>query len=178
VIPLHLFVAALFGWLEQQQRDVIEFLREENRVLKRQLRGRWLQLWDGDRRRLAVLGERLGRRVLAEVASLVTPDTILRWHRELIARKWTYGSPRQGRPGVQVEIRRLVIRMALENPSWGYTRIQGALKNLGHRVARATVARILKEQGIPPSRERPMQWRTFLRAHWSTLVAADFSRRL
>jgi hypothetical protein len=103
-----------------------------------------------------VLGERLGRQVLAEVASLVTPETILRWHRELIARKWTYGSPRHGRPGVQVEIRRLVIRMALENPSWGYTRIQGALKNLGHRVARATVARILKDQGIPPSRERPM----------------------
>ena len=122
MIPLQLFVAALFGWLEQQQRDVIEFLREEHRVLKRQLRGRRLQLSDGDRRRLAVLGERLGRRVLAEVASLVTPDTILRWHRELIARKWTYGSPRHGRPGVQVEIRRLVIRMALENPSWGYTR--------------------------------------------------------
>jgi len=174
VIPLHLFVAALFGWLEQQQRDVIEFLREENRVLKRQLRGRRLQLCDGERRRLAVVGERLGRRVLAEIASLVTPETILRWHRELIAHKWTYGSPRQGRPGVQVEIRRLVIRMALENPSWGYTRIQGALKNLGHRVARATVARVLKEQGIPPSRERPMQWRTFLRAHWSALLAADF----
>ena len=111
---------------------------------------------DDERRRLAVLGERLGCRVLAEVTSLVTPETILRWHRKLIARKWTYGSPRQGRPGVQDEIRRLVVRMAIENPSWGYTRIQGALKNLGHRVARATVARILKEQGIPPSRERPM----------------------
>ena len=116
MIPLQLFVAALFGWLEQQQRDVIEFLREEHRVLKRQLRGRRLQLCDGDRRRLAVLGERLGRRVLAEVASLVTPDTILRWHRELIARKWTYGSPREGRPGVQGEIRRLVVRMAIEIP--------------------------------------------------------------
>jgi hypothetical protein len=116
VIPLQLFVAALFGWLEQQQRDVIEFLREEHRVLKRQLRGRRLQLSDGDRRRLAVLGERLGRRVLAEVASLVTPDTILRWHCELIARKWTYGSPREGRPCVQGEIRRLVVRMAIEIP--------------------------------------------------------------
>lgn len=139
MIPLQLFVAAVFGWLEQQQRDVIEFLREENRVLKRQLRGRRLQLGDDERRRLAVLGTRLGRRVLAEVTSLVTPDTILRWHRELIARKWTYGSPRHGRRGVQVEIRRLVVRMAVENPSWGYTRIQGALKNLGHCVARAFV---------------------------------------
>jgi hypothetical protein len=174
VIPLHLLVTALFGWLERQQRDVIEFLREENRVLKRQLHGRRLQLCDDERRRLAVLGERLGRRVLAEVTSLVMPETILRWHRELIARKWTYGSPRRGRPGVQSEIRRLVVQMAIDNPSWGYTRIQGALKNLGHRVARATVARILKKQGIPPSRERPMQWRTFLRAHWSALLAADF----
>ena len=174
MIPLYLFVAALFGWIERQQRDVIEFLREENRVLKRQLHGRRLQLCDDEQRRLAVLGERLGRRVLAEVTSLVTPETILRWHRELIARKWTYGSPRHGRPGVQVEIRRLVVRMALENPSWGYTRIQGALKNLGHSVARATVARIRRRQGIPPSRERPMQWRTFLRAHWSALMAADF----
>ena len=152
---MYLFVAALFGWIERQQRDVIEFLREENRVLKRQLHGRRLQLCDDERRRLAVLGERLGRRVLAEVTSLVTPETILRWHRELIARKWTYGSPRHGRPGVQVEIRRLVVRMALENPSWGYTRIQGALKNLGHSVARATVARILRRQGIPPNIANP-----------------------
>ena len=113
MILLHLFVAALFGWLEQQQRDVIEFLREENRVLKRQLRGRRLQLCDGERRRLAVVGERLGRRLLAEIASLVTPETILRWHRELIAHKWTYGSPRQGRPGVQVEIRRLAFGIPL-----------------------------------------------------------------
>jgi len=118
VIPLHLFVAALFGWMERQERDVIEFLREENRILKRQLHGRRLQLCDDERRRLAVFGERLGRRVLAEVTSLVTPDTILRWHRELIARKWTYGSLPCGRPGVQGEIRQLVVRMAMENPSW------------------------------------------------------------
>ena len=103
-----------------------------------------------------------------------TPDTILRWHRELIARKWTYARRRPGRPGVLAEIRRLVLRMATENPSWGYTRIQGALKNLGHRVARSTIASILKAEGIPPSRERPSSWRTFLRAHWSALVAADF----
>jgi transposase InsO family protein len=64
--------------------------------------------------------------------------------------------------------------MAADNPSWGYTRIQGALKNLGHRVARSTIAGILKGEGIPPSRERPMAWRTFLGAHWPALVAADF----
>jgi len=143
-------------------------------VLKAQLRGRRLRLADDERRRLAVLGQRLGRRVLAEVTTIVTPDTILRWHRELIARKWTYAKRQPGRPGVQVEIRRLVIRMAGDNPSWGYTRIQGALKNLNHRVARSTIAKILREQGIPPSRERPMTWRIFLRAHWQALFAADF----
>jgi transposase InsO family protein len=126
------------------------------------------------RRRLAVLGQRLGRGVLREVATLVTPDTILRWHRELIAWKWTYARRRPGRPQVLAEIRRLVVRMATENPSWGHTRIQGALKNVGHRVARSTIAAILKAEGIPPSRERPTTWRTFLRAHWPALVAADF----
>jgi hypothetical protein len=130
-----LIVAALFGWLHREQRDVLEFLREENRVLKAQLHGQRLRLTDDERRRLAVIGRRLGRRTLAEVATIVTPDTILRWHRELIARKWTAATARCGRPGVQVEIRRLAVRMAIDNPSWGYTRIQGALKNLGHRVA-------------------------------------------
>ena len=173
MLPLHLIVATLLGWLEQEQRDVIRFLREENRVLRSQLRGRRMRLRDAERRRLAALGQRLGRRILGQVATIVTPDTILRWHRELIARKWTYTARRFGRPGVQVEIRRLVVRMATDNPSWGYTRIQRALKNLDHQVARSTIARILKEQGIPPSRERPLTWRTFLRAHWRALLAAD-----
>jgi putative transposase len=79
-----------------------------------------------------------------------------------------------GDPVSRWGIRRLVVRMATDNPSWGYTRIQGALKNLGHRVARSTIAKILKAQGIPPSRERPITWRTFLRAHWRELSAADF----
>ena len=130
MIPFHLLVAALFGWLEPEQRNVIEFLREENRVLKRQLRGRRLQLCDDERRRLAVLDQRLGRRVLAEVTSLVTPETILRWHRELIARKWTYGSSRHGRPGVQAEIRRLVVQMAIDNPSWATRAFKGRSRTL------------------------------------------------
>jgi putative transposase len=148
VLPLHLIIAALVGWIEREQHDLIEFLREENRVLKAQLHGRRIRLSDDERRRLALLGQRLGRRILAHVATVATPDTILRWHRELIARKWTSVRSRPGRPGVQAEIRRLAIRMATDNPSWGYTRIQGALKNVGHRVARSTIAKILKEQGI------------------------------
>jgi putative transposase len=118
VLPLHLILAAWFGWLEGEQRDVIEFLREENRVLKAQLHGRRLRLDDNQRRRLAVIGQRLGRRLLADIVTIVTPDTILRWHRELIARKWTYTTARPRRPGVQAEIRRLAVRMATDNPSY------------------------------------------------------------
>jgi putative transposase len=148
--PLRFLIFLLIGWLTREQEEVIDYLREENRILRAQLTGRRLRLTEDHRRRLAVRGRRLGRRILSQVATIVTPDTILRWHRLLIARKWTYLSRRPGRPGVLQEIRCLVVRMASENPGWGYTRIQGALKNLGHRVGRSTIAGILKEHGIPP----------------------------
>jgi putative transposase len=88
--------------------------------------------------------------------------------------EWTYGGARANRVGLQARIRSLVVRMATDNPTWGYTRIQGALKNVGHHVGRSTIARILKAAGLPPGRHRPMAWRTFLQAHWPALVAADF----
>jgi transposase InsO family protein len=147
---------------------------EENRVLKAQVQGRRLQLTDDQRRRLAAKGRRLGRRLLSQVATIVTPDTILRWHRQLIARKWTFTPRRPGRPGIMKTISSLIVRMATENPGWGYTRIQGALKNLGHGVARSTVAKVLKANGIPPAPDRPASWRTFLRAHWGAIAGADF----
>src|SRR5689334_19575423 len=153
---------------------MIAFLREENRVLRDRLEGRRLRLDDHERWRLAELGHRLGRLLLGQVATLVTPDTILRWHRELVARKWTYRGAHGSRAGLQARIRSLVVRMATDNPTWGYTRVQGALKNLGHHVGRSTIARILKAAGIPPSRQRPMAWRTFLQAHWPAIAAADF----
>jgi transposase InsO family protein len=111
---------------------------------------------------------------LRQIATVVTPDTILRWHRQLIARKWTYLGKRSSRHGVLAEIRRLVVQMAEENPSWGYTQIQGALKNVGHRVGRSTIARILKGHGLPPVPGRPTSWQTFLRAHWGAIAGADF----
>jgi transposase InsO family protein len=174
--PWQILLAALAGWINQQQQEVIDYLREENRVLKEQLRGKRLRLTDDQRRRLAAEGKILGRRVLAEIATIVTPDTILAWHRRLIAAKWTY-APRAtpGRPPVMRRIIDLAVRMARENPRWGYTRIQGALANLGQRVGRTTVANILKQHGIEPAPERGKKtsWSTFLQAHWTTLAAVD-----
>src|ERR1700730_8532336 len=166
-------VAAFTGWLNHEHEDVVAYLVDENRTLRGQLRGR-LFLTDDERRRLAVRGHRLGRARLRGFAAIVTPDTILRWHRELIARKWTYTKGPRRRQGVITEIRRLVVRMAEENPTWGYTRIRGALKNLGHRVGRSTIARVLKAQGISPVPGRPTSWQTFLRAHWGAIAGADF----
>ena len=173
-IRWQVLLVALAGWVNRHQREVIAYLREENRVLTEQIGGRRLRFTDPQRRRLTVTGHCLGRRVLTEVATLVTPDTLLRWHRQLIARKWTTARQRVGRPGVLQEIRDLTVRMARENPTWGYRRMQGALKNLGHRVARSTIAALLRAEGIGPVPERPMSWRTFLAAHWGTIAAADF----
>jgi transposase InsO family protein len=169
-----LFLLVLAGWLDRRERDALAYLMEENRVLRRQLGGRRLRLTDDDRRRLAARAYRLGRRALREIATIVTPDTLLRWHRQLVARKWTYAHTRSSRREVLVEIQHLVVRMADENATWGYTRIQGALKNLGHRVGRSTIARILKARGVPPVPGRPTSWRTFLRAHWGAIAGADF----
>jgi transposase InsO family protein len=172
--PLQVLLVTLAGWINRHQQHVIEYLVEENRVLKGQLKGRRLRLTDDQRRRLAAKGRRLGRRLLRQVATIVTPDTILRWHRHLIARKWTFTPNRPGRPGILREISALILRMATDNPGWGYTRIQGALKNLGHGVARSTVAKVLKANGILPAPDRPTSWRTFLRAHWGEIAGADF----
>jgi len=94
-------------------------------------------------------------------------------NRRLIAQKWTYAR-QPGRRNVVIEIRRLVVRMAEENPTWDYTRIQGALKNVAHRVGRSTIRRILKAAGLPPAPQRPTSWQTFLNAHWGSIAAANF----
>ena len=149
------------------------YLIAENRLIRRQLGTRRLRLTDADRRRLAIRAVRVGRHRLREIASIATPDTLLRWHRQLVARKWTSRTC-SGRRAVLAEIERLVVRMADENPTWGDTRIQGALQNVGHRVGRSTIARILKAHGLPPVPQRPTSWQTFLRAHWGAIAGADF----
>jgi transposase InsO family protein len=177
VVALQLLLRAVTAWPDRRERNALAYLIEENRLLRQQLGGRRLHLTDDDRRRLAVRAHRLGRQALREVATIVTPDTLFRWHRQLIARKWTYQTRRSSRRAVLAEIRRLVVRMAEENPTWGYTRIQGALKNVGHRVGRSTIARILKAHGLPPVPERPTSWQAFLRAHWGAIAGADFFTR-
>jgi hypothetical protein len=115
---LQMVLSVLTGWLDRREREAIAYLIEENRLLRRQLGAQRLRLTDDDRRRLAARAYRLGRAALTGIATIATPDTLLRWHRQLIARKWTYAR-RLGRRGVLLEIRRLVIRMAEANPTWG-----------------------------------------------------------
>ena len=174
VSVFQLLLLTITGWLDRREREALAYLIEENRVLRRQIGRRRLRLTDDDRRRLAVRAFRLGRAALCDVATLVTPDTLLRWHRQLVARKWTFPKQRARRRGVLAEIRQLVVRMAEENSTWSYPRIQGALKNLGHHVGRSTIARILKAQGLAPAPNRPTSWQTFLRAHWGVIAGADF----
>jgi len=178
--PWQLWVVAVAGWINQQQQEVIEYLRTENQVLKETHGKKRILLNDDQRRRLAVKGKVLGRRLLEQLATIVTPDTLLRWHRRLVAEKWDYSQRRQqkpGRPPTSEEISQLVLQIAGENPSWGYDRIQGALANLGHEISDQKVGNILKSHGIEPAPERKRQttWKTFLQSHWDCLGSIDFT---
>ena len=173
---LQFLILTTAGWLNRQQEDSINDLREENRVLREQLGGKRIRFTDSQRRRLAMRGKRLGRKVLMGLTGIATPDTILRWYRQLIAKKYDGSSRRgRGRPRTPCHIAELVVRMAADNPGWGYSRIRGALANLGHEIARNTVKRILQENGIDPAPERGRRTSraTFLKAHWEGLAATD-----
>ena len=152
--PLQFLLVAVAGWMNRHQQQTIEYLREENRVLREQLGDRRLRFNDDQRRRLAAKAKGLGRKLLAEVATLVTPDTLLAWHRRLIAQKYDGSDNRgPGRPRTGGEVETLVVRLATENRAWGYRRIR-AISNLGHKVARSTIAAILYRHGIEPAPER------------------------
>ena len=166
----------LAGWVNRQQQDVIDYQQEENRVLRAGLRGKRLRLADDDRRRLAAKAQALGREALAQIASVATPATLLRWYRCLIVVKYDGSKNRSpGRPPTAKDIRELIVRVARENPTWGYTRLRGALKNLGHELGRNTIKRLLAEHGIAPAPERgkSMSWSTFIKAHWGAIAATD-----
>jgi putative transposase len=176
---LEVLITMIAGWLQRHQQHVIAYLQEENRLLKAQLGGRRLRLTDTERRRLAALAHPLDRTRLKEVATLATPDTLLRWYKRLVAQKFDGSKQRRqlGRPRVAAEVEQLVMRMAEENPMWGYRRIQGALANLGHAIDKITVRNILRRHHLEPApqrRQAGMPWAQFLKMHWEVLAAMDF----
>ena len=138
VPPLLTFLLMVVsGWVHRRQLLVIEFLQALNRMLKERLSGKRIRFSDAERALLARKAKAVGREALLELDTIVSPDTLMRWHRRLVAEKWDFSKRRgPGRPGVMREIAQLIVRMAQENPGWGYTRIQGALANLSHKVGR------------------------------------------
>ena len=170
-------LASMTGSVDQELVLRNEYLLTENRSLRKQIQGR-VRLSDGERKTLAEIGERLGKRVLEEIATLVTPHTILAWHRTLMAQTFDGSQQRKtlGRPKVSKELGALVVRMAQENRSWGYDRIAGALAHLGYRISDQTGGNILKRHGIPPAPERKntTTWHEFIRTHMEVLIATDF----
>ncbi len=123
-------------------------------MLKDRLRGNRIRFTDAERALLARKAKAIGRKALMELETIVSPDTLMRWHRKLVSQKWNYSNRRgPGRPGIMREISQLIVRMAVDNPGWGYTRIQGALANLDHKVGRGTIANVLKANGVEPAPE-------------------------
>src|SRR5216117_1722836 len=170
-------LAYISGTVDQELLLRNEYLVTENRILRNQIKGR-VRLTDGERKTLAEIGQKLGKQALQEVATIVKPDTILAWHRKLVAQKCDGSQQRKtpGRPMINQELEALVVRMARENRSWGYDRIVGALANLGYTISDQTVGNILKRHGIAPAPERKTTttWKEFIRTHMEVLVATDF----
>ena len=170
-------LAYITGTVDQELLVRNEYLVTGNRILRNQIQGR-LRLSTGECKALAEIGQKLGKKVLEEVATIVKPDTILAWHRKLVAQKFDSLQQRKapGRLKVDAEIEALVVRLAQENCSWGYDRIVGALAHLGYAVSDQTVGNILKRHGLAPAPERKKAttWNEFIHAHMDILVATDF----
>jgi transposase InsO family protein len=170
-------LAYITGTVDQELLVRNEYLVMENRILRNQLKGR-VRLSDGERTALADIGQKLGKQALKDVATIVKPDTILGWHRKLVAQKFDGSTQRQapGRPRIDPELEALIVRMAQENRSWGSDRIVGALANLGLTVSAQTVGNVLKRHGLAPAPERKTTttWKEFIRTHMDVLVATDF----
>ena len=170
-------LAYVTGTVDQELLLRNEYLFAENRILKAQIKGR-LHLSDAERGTLAEIGHRLGRKSLEDIAVSAKPDTILGWYRKLIANKFDGSQMRRthGRPRMDEEMENLVVRMAKENPTWGYDRIVGAMANLGHKLSDQTVGNILVRHNVPPApkRKRSTNWKEFIRTHLDVLAGTDF----
>lgn len=168
---LQALIALLACWINKYQEHVIAYIQEENRLLKAQLQGRRLNLTENERRRLAVLTHPIDRHRLKDMATIATVDTLQRWYRLLLDQQAdeTGRGQKPGRPRVATEIEHLVVRMAEENVSWGYRRLQGALSNLGYSIDKITVRNILRRHHIDPApqrRQTGMSWDQLLKLHW------------
>jgi hypothetical protein len=170
-------LAYVTGTLDQELLARNEYLVAENRIMKAQLKGR-LKLSDAEREALGEIGHRLGSKVLADVATIAQPDTILGWYRKLVARKFDGSKARRGpgRPRIKRAVEQLIMRMASENWDWGYDRIAGALANLGYQISDQTVGNVLRRHGLPPApeRKRTTTWAAFVRTHLALLAGTDF----
>jgi putative transposase len=170
-------LAYVTGSVDEQLLLRNEYLVTENRILRNQIKGR-IRLTNPERVSLAEMAERLGRKALKDVANIVRPETILGWHRRLIAKKFDGSKNRAPGKGASTakEIEDLVVQLARDNRSWGYRRIAGALSNLGHIVSHQTVANFLKRHDIAPApeRDKTMSWQRFIRSHLEVLASVDF----
>ena len=176
-VQLQILFLMIAGWVNRHQQAIIGYLQEENRILIEQLGGKPRRFTDAQRLCLARKAKPIGRRKLLALGTIVTPDTLLRWFRVLVARKWTYTRKTEpGRPPVDPEVEKLVLKLMAESPSWGSDRIVGTLANLHIHISDSTVDNIRKRNGIPPAPERVKQttWRQFLKSHWNGIIAADF----
>ena len=170
-------LAYITGSVDQELLLRNEYLVTENRILHSQITGR-VHLSNGERKALAEIGKQLGKQALAEVATIVKPETIFVWHWKLIARKFDGSQQRRslGRPKIDKDLEALVVRLAQENRTWGYDRIGGALRHVGYTISDQTVGNILKRHGIPPApaRKRTTTWSECIRMHMDVLVPTDF----
>src|ERR1022692_1554432 len=179
-MPWKKLLAWATGQIDEALSQKLEFVLEENRVYRALLdrhSPRW-RLQDAERKVLAEKGKPLGK-LLHDFITISQPETLLKWHRRLVANKWDFSSRRKvkpGRPLVPAEVEQLVLQFARQNPSWGYDRLVGALANLGHRVSDQTVGNILKRHGLGPApeRKRNTTWAQFIRRHKEVLWATDF----
>ena len=150
--PMGILLAMLASWINWHQQDVIEYLKEENRVLREKLGGKRALLNDNQRMRLVRLGKCLGRRGLVDACCASSPDTILVWHRRLAAHKYDGSKKRSpGRRRISEELEQLIIQIARKSKTWGSRRIKGQLKYLGCQISHTTIDKVLKRNATTPA---------------------------
>ena len=177
-----MLLTMIAGWMNRQQQEIIEYLQAENGILREELQKatgkKRILLSDAQRRRLATFAKRVGRKALFDISNVFSPDTLLMWHRKLVARKYDGSKNRGkgGRPPISDYLKQLIIDMAKDNKHLGIRKLYGFMKYLGYKVSATTISRVLREHGIDPCDDRPERttWNEFIKRHWDSLAAIDF----